>query len=524
MAHPIYRFGEILRELRKDAGLTVLGAAEATEYGNYERWESGATRVGAQHLGAIAAAFGVDDVPMFLYAWLVDRFSPTPKQGSVDLAHANFDKTYRQLPRTTVDLGERKDWVVEPARHADVALLYLTARYRRNQRVVLPPVARKPLPARAADDDVLTSAYGDVIDDVVRLAARILIRAGRTGDREARAAVANLAPMLSKPEAFEALADEVGDPLAHELRRFARLSRRVRDGLGEVVALAGDASTTDAVAELAVRLAAGDLDAAEPTFTAAVERGALPDIDTSLIVDMEAMRERVESRIDAKVRREVVERSATLDLDDLFDALEVVTAASRRLTVAAEPGRATPFWPSRSGDATAPVRAHRGRHVHDHDNHTARPARASLARRGGSGAVPLHHRPHLATTRTRGAEPDHRPAHRWPVVVLPARPHPLHGRRRRRRAGMRSVSAGEGVRARPRCGASAPPPRPPLGAEAASALVSAPAPAAGRLPSAPLTTPPHRGGQRCSGEARRRGRGLVGERKQEGGGRGGCDA
>jgi hypothetical protein len=37
MAHPIYRFGEILRELRKGAGLTVLGAAGATEYGNYER-------------------------------------------------------------------------------------------------------------------------------------------------------------------------------------------------------------------------------------------------------------------------------------------------------------------------------------------------------------------------------------------------------------------------------------------------------------------------------------------------------
>ncbi len=62
MAHPIYRFGEILRELRKDAGLTVLGAAEATEYGNYERWESGATRIGAQHLGAIAEAFAVDDL------------------------------------------------------------------------------------------------------------------------------------------------------------------------------------------------------------------------------------------------------------------------------------------------------------------------------------------------------------------------------------------------------------------------------------------------------------------------------
>lgn len=329
MAHPIYRFGEVLRELRKGAGLTVLGAAEATEYGNYERWESGVTRVGAQHLGAIAEAFAVDDVPMFVYAWLVDRFSPRPKQGGVDLAQVNFDKTYRQFPRTTVDLGERKDWVLEPPRHADLALLYVVARYRRNQRVVLPPVARKPLPTRAADEDVLASAYGDVVEDVVRLAARILLRAGRTDDVDARAAVANVAPLLSKPEAFDALADEIGGPLADELRRFAVLSRRVRNGLSRVVTQAGDTTTSGAVDGLAVRLAAGDADAVAPTFAAAIERGPLPDVDTSVVVDMRAMRERLESEIDAKVRSEVIERSAALDLDDLFDALEVVTTASR---------------------------------------------------------------------------------------------------------------------------------------------------------------------------------------------------
>jgi len=44
---------------------------------------------------------------------------------------------------------------------------------------------------------------------------------------------------------------------------------------------------------------------------------------------MQAMRERIEADIDAKVRREVIERSATLDLDDIFDALDVVTTASR---------------------------------------------------------------------------------------------------------------------------------------------------------------------------------------------------
>lgn len=329
MAHPIYRFSEILRELRKGAGLTVLGAAEATEYANYERWEAGVTRVGAQHLRGIAEAFAVEDVPMFLYAWLVDRFSPTPKQGAVDLAHANFAKTYGQLPRKTVDLGERKDWVVEPPHHADLALLYLVARYRRNQRVVLPPVARKPLPARAPDVDVLTSAYGDVIDDVLRLAARILLRAGRSEDVDARAAVSNVAPMLSKPEAFEALADEVGGPLADELRRFARLSSRVRNGLSQVVTQGREDATAEAVTELSVRLAAGDVDAVAPTFAAAIEHGPLPDVETAVIVDMQAMRARLESKIDAKVRREVIERSATLDLDDLFAALEVVAAAPR---------------------------------------------------------------------------------------------------------------------------------------------------------------------------------------------------
>ncbi len=328
MAHPVYRFGEILRELRRDAGRTVLGAAEATEYGNYERWESGATRVGAQHLAAIIEAFAIDDVPMFLYAWLVDRFAPTPGRAAVDLAHVNFAKTYRQLPRSTVDLGERKDWVVEPARHADVALLYLVARYRKNLRTMLPPAARAPLPASAAGEHVLTLAYGDVMEDVIRLVVRVLVRAGRPDCDDAKAAIANLAPMLCKPEAFEAIADEIGGTLADELRRFALLSGRVRDGLSRVLHQTGDDDTDEKAAELSARLAAGDLDALMPAFAAAAERSALPDLDPSLLADMEAMRERVESLIDGEIRREVIERSGTLDLDSLFDALDVVAGAT----------------------------------------------------------------------------------------------------------------------------------------------------------------------------------------------------
>lgn len=247
---------------------------------------------------------------MFLYAWLVDRFSPALKKGAVHLAQVNFHKTYRQLPRTTVDLGERKDWVVE--RHVTPTWRCSTWSLGTagTNGVVLPPVARKPLPTRAADEDVLTSAYGDVVEDVVRLAARILLRAGRTDDVDAGAAVANVAPLPSKPEAFEALADEIGGPLADELRRFAVLSRCVRNGLSQVVMQAGDTTKGGTVDDLAVRLAAGD-------------------VDTTVVVDMQVMRARLESEIDAKVRGEIVERSATLDLDDLFDALEVVTTASR---------------------------------------------------------------------------------------------------------------------------------------------------------------------------------------------------
>ena len=44
--NPVYPFQLILREVRKEAGLTVLAAAEATSYGNYERWESGKNQGG----------------------------------------------------------------------------------------------------------------------------------------------------------------------------------------------------------------------------------------------------------------------------------------------------------------------------------------------------------------------------------------------------------------------------------------------------------------------------------------------
>jgi len=177
--------------------------------------ESGATRVGPQHLRNIAQALAIsDDLGLFFYAWLVDRFSPKPGQGSVDLARGNVGKTVRQLPGDLVDLGEHKHWVVEAARHADVAQLYLVARYRRRGRIVLPPVDRSALPARSPSESVLEVAYGDVVLDAIRLVARALITSARrsdaTGNDAERVVLANLAPMLASPEAFDAL-DLVAD-------------------------------------------------------------------------------------------------------------------------------------------------------------------------------------------------------------------------------------------------------------------------------------------------------------------------
>lgn len=74
----VCEFRSVLRGLRLGAGLTILVAAEATQYRNYERWESGATRVGAVHLANIATAFelGSDDLVLLIFAWLVDRLVP----------------------------------------------------------------------------------------------------------------------------------------------------------------------------------------------------------------------------------------------------------------------------------------------------------------------------------------------------------------------------------------------------------------------------------------------------------------
>ncbi len=170
MRHSVYPFGLILKELRRDAGLAVLAAADATEYGNYERWESGATRVGAQYLRIIARAFGVtDELWLLLYAWLVDRWTPAPGERAVDLARVNASRVLRDLPvdKFAADTTGT-NLVLGSSRHLDVALLCLGARYQRGKQVVLIPVRRSPLPDRGPGESVLQATYADVEVDGLR--------------------------------------------------------------------------------------------------------------------------------------------------------------------------------------------------------------------------------------------------------------------------------------------------------------------------------------------------------------------
>lgn len=130
MSQPVYGFGRILRELRRDVGLTILAAAEATGYGKYERWESGQTKVGTQYLATVAGAFGIDDeLYLLIYAWLLDRLSPRVGEPSRTLDLETLRRALRDVPGTTVLLGDHEKPAAEPARHVDVALFLLAAQH-----------------------------------------------------------------------------------------------------------------------------------------------------------------------------------------------------------------------------------------------------------------------------------------------------------------------------------------------------------------------------------------------------------
>ena len=330
MPHPVYPFKALLRSLRAQAGLSVLGTAEATEYWNYERWESGQTRVTARNVGAIAAAFGVtDELWLLLYAWLADRYVPTRGQGSVDLQHANIIKALRQLPADVVDLGPNKDFVIEPGRHLDLALLCVLGRYWTRQRVVLPPTRREALPRPAPGQSPLAAAYGGVVLDMFNLVARTIFSLTREADcaEELCSLTLNLSPMLTSPSALHRLAAEFEPPMADDLHQAARATARFRVELARLLeASTGVPPTDDDLGQLAIDLFAMRMDRVSQVIEAAHQRGGVPDPDPEPMIDLTMISTHMKERLDEEIRQQFVEQIPHLDPVDLLDAISAIHA------------------------------------------------------------------------------------------------------------------------------------------------------------------------------------------------------
>jgi hypothetical protein len=347
--HSVYPFGLILKELRRDAGLAVLAAADATEYGNYERWESGATRVGAQYLRIIARAFGVtDELWLLLYAWLVDRWTPAPGERAVDLARVNASRVLRDLPvdKFAADTTGT-NLVLGSSRHLDVALLCLGARYQRGKQVVLMPVRRSPLPDRGPGESVLQATYADVEVDGLRRVSRALFARGGCGvespEYEEPDLVPNMAPVLTSPEAFEVLADELAGPLATEARWFAGMLRTQQQTLRAMVGAArGEPVTPEAVAQFLEDVAVGHLDRVGDVLAVAARSEGLWEVDPRLTAELAAMGQRVAARWARQSQRELADRLERLHIDDLFDAFHLVADARPSPTATSDPARTTP--------------------------------------------------------------------------------------------------------------------------------------------------------------------------------------
>lgn len=327
MPHPVYPFKDVLRSLRREAGLSILGAAEAVDYVKYERWEAGKIKVGARYVGSIAAAFGVtDELWALLYAWLVDHYTPQWGERRIDLDQADVEKILSQFPQDVMLAEESKELGIPPHRHAAFAVLALCSGCSRLDRLELRPQRRDRLPLRHPGQSPLAAAYGDLADEAIRLAGRAALAAVHAGDRsELRALHVHLAPLLTSPRAWDLLAEEVDEPFAGELRHAANATARVRHGLAVVLEAARGAPPTDEELDrFAVEMFTGDHDRVEEVMSAALNRGALPRYDPEPMRDLGGGSLRMIERMEKEVRQEVDRCLDQFGLPELFIVMEAI--------------------------------------------------------------------------------------------------------------------------------------------------------------------------------------------------------
>jgi len=330
MGHPVYRFGAVLRELRRDAGLTILAAADATAYGNYERWESGQTHVGALHLAAIGEAFAVgDDLGLLLYAWALDHLSPARGDPARRYSLEDLRHRLRLVPDTEVDLGEHKALVIEPPRHVDLTLCYLGARYRAGDGIVLPPVERAALPSRDPDVSVLGQLYGDVIGDYMTGVGEALLARGIDGRTDA-IDVSNIEPALEDPDVFRELADAVdavvpdGTPplaawavsIGDDCRRYAELTEMLGEQVVAVLDASGVPLDEGGLSDALDRLVAGDIGLARSIAE------HLQQPDQNAAAELQAMFERLVAGFNDAVQEQVLADLQRVDAGGALAALQ----------------------------------------------------------------------------------------------------------------------------------------------------------------------------------------------------------
>ncbi len=352
MKPAVYPFSEVLRGLRNQADLSVEKAGFATGYDNYERWESGQTRVGADHLQNIAAAFGVErELWLLVYGWLVDRFTPQRGCEPVELSGAVLGPVLEALPNVPLDLGDCRQLALRDGTHTQLAVFGLIARYGggyagADAHLVLAPRERATVPSSIpAGSSVLRCLYGDVERDLLRFLGRTLIASGLGGlrgqvqrDVQRQALLlatepdcvgellsAGAPPTTVRPRGFNRLAALA----ARVAPRFQRMSNRQLEDLGRLEeAVAGAPPTVDDVKsslrEVIRDDAVWESSAALPTDEAEV--GALPEPDPAVTRQMRALHDQADRTARRALDEQLDDARAVADPSAAFDALYVLEA------------------------------------------------------------------------------------------------------------------------------------------------------------------------------------------------------
>ncbi len=352
----VYPFAEVLRQLRNQAGVSILRAQELTSYGNYERWESGQTKVGADHLINIGDAFDLgNDLWRLVYAWLADRLVPHPGCEPAEVSDARLDGLLSTLPEREVDLGEFADMVLESLTPAHLAQLGLIARYGRgyagtDRRLVLPPTGRGTMPMALPDVPVLRQVYGDVERDVLRYVARTFILGGfkLLPDEPQRQVARYTWLLLSEPEWFMRLLAAGRPPptarkrgldwLAWIAARLApvagRMAHRELEDLRRLAeAVEGEPVSLDDVKAMIRQAVRDDLlweSSLSPTeldeWTQLVDLEALPEPDPGLNRQVRALHDVVQRAARRAISEELDDARATADPRTAMDALHLLQA------------------------------------------------------------------------------------------------------------------------------------------------------------------------------------------------------